>query len=61
MAADQTNTDIPESSYQRRYELDWLRVIAVILVWVFHNILTFRVGGFTISNPDTTFAANASE
>jgi hypothetical protein len=61
MAAGQTNTDIPESKYQRRYELDWLRVIAVILVWVFHNILTFRVGGWTISNDEVTFAANASE
>ena len=61
VAAGQTNTDIPESKYQRRYELDWLRVIAVILVWVFHNILTFRVGGWTISNDEATFAANASE
>ncbi|MHA2004962.1 MAG: acyltransferase family protein, partial [Candidatus Thorarchaeota archaeon] len=59
--ADQKSTDIPEGSYQRRYELDWLRVIAVILVWLFHNILTFRVGGWIISNDDASFAANASE
>jgi len=55
------NTDIPESTYQRRYELDWLRIIAVILVWVFHNILTFRMGGWIISNDEASFAANASE
>ncbi|MHA2079195.1 MAG: acyltransferase family protein, partial [Candidatus Thorarchaeota archaeon] len=61
MVAGQTNTNIPETTYQRRYELDWLRVIAVILVWVFHNILTFRVGGWIITNDEVTFAANASE
>jgi hypothetical protein len=57
----QKDTDISESTYQRHYELDWLRVIAVILVWVFHNIITFRVGGWIISNDDASFAANASE
>ena len=57
----QTDTDTPTKEYQRRYELDWLRVIAVLLVWVFHNIMTFRVGGWSISNNETTFAANASE
>ncbi|MHA1906734.1 MAG: acyltransferase family protein [Candidatus Thorarchaeota archaeon] len=61
METGQSNSDISESKYQRRYELDWLRIIAVILVWVFHNIITFRVGGWTIYNDDVTFAANASE
>ncbi|MHA1963245.1 MAG: acyltransferase family protein [Candidatus Thorarchaeota archaeon] len=61
MVGGQTATEVPESKYERRYELDWLRVIAVILVWVFHNILTFRVGGWIISNDEVTFAANASE
>ncbi|MGD9381690.1 MAG: acyltransferase [Candidatus Thorarchaeota archaeon] len=57
----QTDSEAPEKRYERRYELDWLRIIAVILVWVFHNIITFRVGGWTISNNDATFAANATE
>jgi peptidoglycan/LPS O-acetylase OafA/YrhL len=61
MVGDQTTTKVPDSKYERRYELDWLRVIAVILVWVFHNIITFRVGGWIISNDDASFAANASE
>jgi len=59
--ASQTDTGAPEKTYGRRYELDWLRVIAVILVWVFHNIITFRVGGWSISNSEVTYAANASE
>jgi peptidoglycan/LPS O-acetylase OafA/YrhL len=61
MTASQSDTDDQEKNYQRRYELDWLRVLAVILVWVFHNIMTFRVGEWTISNNDVTYAANASE
>ena len=59
--ASQTNNDTPEQTYSRRYELDWLRIIAVFLVWVFHNIITFRVGGWTISNNETTYVANVSE
>jgi peptidoglycan/LPS O-acetylase OafA/YrhL len=57
----QKNTDNPEQTYLRRYELDWLRIIAVFLVWLFHNIIAFRVGGWTISNNETTYVANASE
>jgi peptidoglycan/LPS O-acetylase OafA/YrhL len=57
----QTDTEASEKRYERRYELDWLRIIAVILVWVFHNIIAFRVGGWTISNNEATYAANASE
>jgi len=59
--ASQTDTGAPEKTYGRRYELDWLRIIAVILVWVFHNIIAFRVGGWSISNSEVTYAANASE
>ncbi len=61
MLEDQKNSDTPESTHQRRHDHDLLRVIAVILVWVFHNILTFRVGGWIISNDNASFAANASE
>lgn len=61
MESGDVDTTATIKKFERRYDLDWLRIIAVLLVWVFHNILTFRVGDWIIKNEDVTFAANASE
>jgi glucan biosynthesis protein C len=50
-----------ETRSERRYELDWMRVFAVYMVWIFHNILTFRGGYWHINNNEFTIAANATE
>jgi glucan biosynthesis protein C len=40
------NTDI-----QRRYELDWLRVLAILAVFVYHCTLIFAPDAYQIKNP----------
>ncbi len=36
---------------QRRYDLDWLRVIAILSVFVYHCTLIFAPDAFQIKNP----------
>ncbi len=38
---------------QRRYDLDWLRVIAILAVFLFHNGRFFDTGGWHVKNPIT--------
>ncbi len=38
---------------QRRYDLDWLRVIAILAVFLFHNGRFFDTGGWHVKNPVT--------
>ena len=40
----------PESA--RLHYLDWLRVLAIFMVFVFHAIHVFDLGGWQIKNPD---------
>jgi glucan biosynthesis protein C len=40
---------------QRRYDLDWLRVLAILAIFVFHNTRLFDTFGWIIKNP-TTYA-----
>ncbi len=40
---------------QRRYDLDWLRVLVVLAIFVFHNTRLFDTYGWGIKNP-TTYA-----
>ncbi len=35
---------------QRRYELDWLRVLTMLTVFLFHNALFFSVGDWHVKN-----------
>jgi glucan biosynthesis protein C len=38
---------------QRRYDLDWLRVLAILAIFVFHNTRLFDTFGWIIKNPTT--------
>lgn len=39
----------------RRYELDWLRVLAILAVFVFHSSRFFDTDGWHVKNPTTYF------
>jgi len=41
---------------QRRFDLDWLRVLAILAVFVFHSTRIFDTDDWSIKNP-TTYAA----
>lgn len=38
------------TKYERRYELDWLRIIAIILLFFFHSAKFFDTDDFHINN-----------
>ena len=38
---------------QRRYDLDWLRVLAILTIFVFHSGRFFDTGGWHVKNPTT--------
>jgi peptidoglycan/LPS O-acetylase OafA/YrhL len=38
---------------QRRYDLDWLRVVAILAIFIFHNGRFFDTGGWHVKNPVT--------
>jgi glucan biosynthesis protein C len=38
---------------QRRYDLDWLRVLAILAIFVFHCTRPFDMDGWNIKNPAT--------
>jgi len=40
-------------SFQRRYDLDWLRVLAILAIFVFHTTRLFDPDGWLIKNPTT--------
>ena len=39
----------------RRNDLDWLRVLAILAVFVFHSGRFFDLGGWHVKNPTTYF------
>ena len=41
-------------SATRRYDLDWLRVIATGLVFLFHSARAYDLGGWHLKNPQTS-------
>lgn len=41
------------ASVQRRYDLDWLRVLAILAVFTYHCALIFAPDPFSIKNPTT--------
>jgi glucan biosynthesis protein C len=41
------------TNIQRRYDLDWLRVLAILAVFVYHCGLIFGLDPFSIKNPTT--------
>jgi len=41
----------------RRHYLDWLRVLAVLMVFVFHALKPFNIGDWIIMNSETSMAA----
>ena len=41
---------------QRRFDLDWLRVLAILAIFVFHSTRIFDTDDWSIKNP-TTYAA----
>ena len=41
------------TNIQRRYELDWLRVLAILAVFIFHCALVFGPDASAIKNPTT--------
>lgn len=40
----------------RRYDIDWLRVLAILFVFVFHSTRFFNLGDWHVKNPTTYFA-----
>jgi len=38
---------------QRRYELDWLRVLAILIVFLYHSTRFFNLGDWHVKNGDT--------
>ena len=47
------NGRLPQTT--RRYELDWLRVLAILAVFVFHSSRFFDTGNWHVKNPTTYF------
>ena len=45
----QMNTVTPN----RRYELDWLRVLAIMTVFIYHSSRFFNLGDWHVKNVDT--------
>lgn len=41
---------------QRRYDLDWLRVLAILAIFVFHCTRAFDTGDWNVKNPTTYLA-----
>ena len=41
------------STFQRRYELDWLRVSATLLVFLYHSTRFFNLGDWVVKNDNT--------
>ena len=46
---------------QRRYDLDWLRVLAILSVFVYHSTRFFNLGDWHVKNPITYAGAQAFE
>jgi peptidoglycan/LPS O-acetylase OafA/YrhL len=44
-----------QTTTQRRYDLDWLRVILIGLVFIFHSGRFFDTGGWHVKNGETYF------
>jgi len=41
---------------QRRYDIDWLRVLAILFVFVYHSTRFFNLEDWHVKNPTTYFA-----
>ena len=62
----QAQSQRPDAPPTRRYDLDWLRVLAILVVFVFHSGRFFDLGDWHVKNPTTylgvqiwtTFLAN---
>ena len=37
----------------RRYELDWLRILAILVVFLYHSTRFFNLGDWHVKNVDT--------
>jgi peptidoglycan/LPS O-acetylase OafA/YrhL len=46
---------------QRRFELDWLRVLAILSVFVYHTTRFFNRGEWHLKNPTTYLLVDAIE
>ena len=46
---------------QRRYDLDWLRVFAILTVFVYHSGRFFNSDGWHVKNPNTYFGMDVWE
>jgi glucan biosynthesis protein C len=52
-----THTDSAGRPAVRLHYLDWLRVLAVVMVFVFHALKPFNIGDWVIMNSETSMAA----
>ena len=48
-------------SVQRRFDLDWLRVLAILSVFVYHSTRFFNLGDWHVKNPITYAGVQALE
>jgi glucan biosynthesis protein C len=44
---------------ERRYDIDWLRVIAVLAVFLLHMSQFFDTGGWILKNAEHSFIVDA--
>jgi len=44
---------MPSDTSNRRYELDWLRVLAIMIVFLYHSTRFFNLGDWHVKNDDT--------
>jgi peptidoglycan/LPS O-acetylase OafA/YrhL len=51
----QTTGRVTMKTHLRRNDLDWLRVLAILAVFVFHSGRFFDLGGWHVKNPTTYF------
>ena len=46
---------------QRRFDLDWLRVLAILTVFIYHSVRFFHSEDWNVKNPTTYFAMDVLE
>ena len=45
--------NVPSVSSTRRYDIDWLRIILILVVFVFHSMRFFNLEDWTVKNANT--------
>jgi len=49
--------NMPHTDLSRRYDVDWLRVLGMMTVFLFHNNRFFDTDGWHVKSPETSQAS----